>query len=109
MGSSSRRSFVVERKSFSVEFVKDVVEISEKSMSFQVSVGLEVHLVQWLIKKIKGLTEGEGKLGFVGSRKGTNIDVILNLNKNKGGSYLSLLCFTDSFSRGFKCLCFPMG
>lgn len=50
---SNRRNFVIERKSFSVSCARDWVEIGDKSRSLQVSVGLEVGLVKWLIQKLK--------------------------------------------------------
>lgn len=109
---SNRRVFVIERKSFVVAFSKDVVESCEKGRSFQVSVRLEVKLVEWFLRKLQGLVEdqqGEPRQGLLGSRKGNSMDLMLNIKKNKRGFYLSLLCFSSSFSKGFKCLCFPIG
>lgn len=83
----------MERKSFTVAFIKDKVEISEKSRSVQVSVSVEEALVRWLIEKLKSLRSAEPKQGHLGSRKGKDLDVILNVKKNIGGFFLSLLGF----------------
>lgn len=48
----NRRSFRIERKTFVVEFSKDLVEVTEKSKSLEVTVGLETTVMKWLIGKL---------------------------------------------------------
>lgn len=60
-----RRSFRCEKKSFVVNFSKDVFEVSEKSRSLEVSVGLETSLARWLIGKLQLLVEKGWRLGFL--------------------------------------------
>lgn len=71
--------------------------------------GVETLLVRWLISKIYLLLKDEKRLGFVGSRKGKNMDLMLNLKRNKGGIFLSMLCYSSSSTKNPKCLYFPKG
>lgn len=105
---NSRRSFVIERKTFSVVFSKDVDEIGEKNRMVEVSFGAEVSLVKWLMSKLKILIREKVKTGFVESRKGSKRDVTLSVKKNKGGVYLWLLVFSSLFHRGLMCICVPV-
>lgn len=43
-----RRVFVVQKKTFTLSFAKDKVELSEKSKSVQVSIGIEESLAKWV-------------------------------------------------------------
>lgn len=79
------------RKAFSIAFTKEKVEISEKSKSLLVTVGIEESLVMWLVIKIKVIVSEDFKHGFLGRRKGKVNNVIVNIKSNKGGSYS--LCF----------------
>lgn len=109
IGEMNRRTFSVEKKSFSVECAKDYVEIGERGKAVQISVGVELPLVKWLIRKLKFLLESDRRLGHVGSQKGIKMDLTLTVKQNKGGKFLSLLCFSDCFNNGVKCLYIPHG
>lgn len=69
--------------------------------------GIEVELIKWVIMKMKRQGWEDETLRFVGSQKGKNMDLTLNVKENKGGRLLSLLCCSSTLSRGFKCICFP--
>lgn len=80
----------MEKKSFSVTCTKDKVDICEKSKAVQVSVGIELDIVKWMIMKLKCLGEVEPTQGHVGSRR-KDMDVIMSIKKNKGGFFISLV------------------
>lgn len=61
----NRWMIVVEKKVFTVETAKDVVEVCEKSKNFHASVGLEVILARWLMQKLKRLISGDLQLVFM--------------------------------------------
>lgn len=75
----------------------------------QVSVGVEVSLVKWLMSKLRSLMKGEGPLGFQESRKGKEMDLTMNVKENKNEIFLSLLVVSSFFSKGFKSICIPRG
>lgn len=85
----------MERKTFSVVFAKERVKIREKSSSVEVTAGIEESLARRLLLKIKKLEDGLLQPGFIGSRRGKEMDVILNLKRNAKGFFpvTSLLCF----------------
>lgn len=99
---SNRRSFVVEWKTFLVYFVKDVVEVGERSKNVQISMGIEVQLVKWLIEKVKWLLNCKRKVRFIGSRKGATMDVTLNLKRNKRGVFSLPYLFFITFHQRFQ-------
>lgn len=109
---SSFRRFRVERKTFEVTFRKDEVEVTERSRAVQITTGLEVSLCEWLIWKLKGvlaIDENVPKTGFLGTRRGKAMDITTNIKKNKGGHFLSILCFSKKFRQGYNCICIPRG
>lgn len=109
---NSRRSFGVDRKKFDVFFTNVVVEIRERSKSVMVTIELEIGLVNWLVWKLKGIIsdrESDPKVGFLGSRKGKAMDLTLTVKCNKRGFFLSVLYFSNTFKRGFICICVPRG
>lgn len=103
----ARRTFKIEKKTFVVDSSKESVEFIEKSISLVVLVVVEVDSVRWLIELLKRLVIGENVVGFIRSREGAKMDILLNMKKNKAGAYLSLLCLATEFSKGFKVLYFP--
>lgn len=105
----ARQSFRVDQENFTVDFSKSQIQITERSRAVEVSINVDEKLAKWLVKKLKSLAVGEFRLGFLGSFKGENSDLMLNLRKNKGGLYLSMLWFSTSCSRGFKNICVPQG
>lgn len=103
------RRFSIERKSFELDFSKDVVKLTEKCKKLEVTVSIEVDLVKWLIQKLKRILEDEPTLGSLGSRRGKEMDLVLSSKKNKAGCFLSFLCLYLGREGGCKVICFPQG
>lgn len=92
-------------------FTKDVVEISEKGKSVQVSTGLDYQLTLWLVRKLKGLLEvedkqGENRLGFCESRKGKGTDLTLKVKNIKGGGTCLYCVSRRSLPKGLSVFVF---
>lgn len=73
---------------------------------------IEPGLVHWLIWKLKGVLTVDGdepKVGLFGSRRRKEMDLVVNVRKNKGGFFVSKLCFTGVSYRSYRCICLPKG
>lgn len=109
---NSIRRFRIERKNFEVVFNKDFVGITERSKAGLVSAQVEADLARWLRSKLKGLVwadEVEPRVGVLGSRRGKEMDIVINVKRNKAGFYISILCLNSKLSRGFTCIRIPQG
>lgn len=100
------------RESSEISFYKDFEGITEKSRTAYVSTRIEVDLARWLKWKLKGLIDArliEPKVGSVGTRRGREMDLVVNLKRNKAGYFISILCLNPKMSRGFNCIYVPQG
>lgn len=104
-----KQTFKIEKKVFVVNFSKIFVKVSKKRKAFEVTIAIEIPLVKWLIAKFRIVAKDLPRTGFIRSKKGAIMDMALNCKKNEGGFFLSLICFSSDYSRGFKSLCIPQG
>lgn len=58
---------------------------------------------------MKSFVKENWRFGFQGSKKGKEMDLTINIKKNKNGVFLSLLVFCSSFSKRLKTICIPVG
>lgn len=72
-----------------------------------VSCDFDAKLVKWLVENLKRLIADTPRLGFLASKKGSNAYLILNVKRNRGGTFLSTLWFGVNIKRDSKSIYSP--